>query len=76
MLKKKFIFCLLLFLLLPASAFSYFDPGSGSYFIQIIIAFIASCFVFFKNPITFIKYYFKKNKKKIDNEKIKDKSNN
>ena len=76
MLKKNFIYPLLLFLLFPSSVYSYFDPGSGSYLVQLIIAFIASCFVFLKNPITFIKHYFKKNKKKIDNEKLKDKSNN
>ena len=74
--KKKIFIFLLLFILLPASAHSYFDPGSGSYLVQLIIAFIASCFVFFKNPIMFIKHYFKKNKKKPDNEQHKDKFNN
>jgi len=29
---------LLLFLLLPSTAFAYIDPGSGSYFVQIISA--------------------------------------
>ena len=76
MLKKNIIFLLLLFNLFPVNAYSYFDPGSGSYLVQLILAFIASCFVFFKNPIMFIKHYFKKNKKKEDNEKFKDKSNN
>ena len=75
MFKKNNIFFLLLFILFPASAYSYFDPGSGSYLIQLILAFIVSCFVFFKNPIMFIKHYFKKDKKKIDNEKFKNKSN-
>tara|TARA_Y100000590_G_scaffold411406_1_gene505420 strand:+ start:287 stop:514 length:228 start_codon:yes stop_codon:yes gene_type:complete len=74
MFNKNIIF-LLLFILCPENAYSYFDPGSGSYLVQLIIAFIASCFVFFKNPIMFIKQYFKKNKKKEDNEKFKDKSN-
>ena len=74
MFKKNIVF-LLLFVFYPLNAYSYFDPGSGSYLIQLIIAFIASCFVFFKNPIMFIKHYFKKNKKKTDNEKQKDKIN-
>ena len=74
MFNKKIIY-LLFFILSSTNAYSYFDPGSGSYLVQLILAFIASCFVFFKNPIMFIKQYFKKNKKKEDNEKFKDKSN-
>ncbi|HEC91954.1 MAG TPA: hypothetical protein ENI51_03010 [Candidatus Atribacteria bacterium] len=31
---------ILLFLILPQNSFAYLDPGTGSYFFQIIIAFI------------------------------------
>ena len=71
-LKNLFIFLFLFFF--PTKAFSYFDPGSGSYLIQLFIAFIASCYFFIRNPIQFIKSFFNKNKKDKD-EKDKDKSN-
>ena len=48
----------------------YFDPGTGSLFIQIIVAFVASIgvfFVFFKNKIKNIFVKGKKENKK--NEK-------
>ena len=50
---------LFLYIVIPNKAFAYFDPGSGSFLIQIFLAFFASCVVFFKNPITFIKNYLK-----------------
>tara|TARA_B100001059_G_C17825577_1_gene581148 strand:+ start:120 stop:344 length:225 start_codon:yes stop_codon:yes gene_type:complete len=59
---KFFLFCFFL-ILLPSRAFSYFDPGAGSFLIQLFIAFIASCYLFITNPIQFIKNYFKKDKK-------------
>ena len=71
---KKFnFFALFLLLSMPTDVFAYFDPGSASFIIQILVAFIGSVIVFLKNPITFIKEYFKK-KHKID-DKIKDKLN-
>ena len=65
-------------ILFPTQAFSYFDPGSGSYLIQLFIAFIASCYFFITNPIQFIKSFFnKKKEKKLEknqNEKTENKS--
>ena len=50
------------------NAFAYFDPGTGSYIIQLILAFLASCYFFITNPIKFIKEKIKhfKEKNKID----------
>ena len=62
-LKKTFIL-FLLYIVIPNKAFAYFDPGSGSFLIQIFLAFFASCVVFFRNPITFIKNYLKQKKEK------------
>lgn len=70
-LKKTLIF-LLLYIVIPNNAFAYFDPGSGSFLIQIFLAFFASCVVFFKNPITFIKNYLKQKK---ENKHKEDKKN-
>ena len=55
------------------NAFAYFDPGSGSYLIQLFIAFIASCYFFITNPIKFIKSFFNKKKDKNENEKTENK---
>lgn len=51
-------------------AYAYFDPGTGSYIIQLIIAFLASCYFFITNPIKFLKEYLRKfkRKKEIDQE--------
>tara|TARA_B100000427_G_scaffold78813_1_gene64198 strand:- start:6244 stop:6462 length:219 start_codon:yes stop_codon:yes gene_type:complete len=62
---------IVLSLFFQQTSYAYFDPGTGSYFIQLIIAFLASCYLFITNPIKFIKSYFKKNKKR--NEIDKDK---
>ena len=69
----KYLFIYFILTLFPTQAFSYFDPGSGSYLIQLFIAFIASCYFFIRNPIQFIKSFFNKNKKDKD-EKNKDNS--
>ena len=62
----------LILILFPTQAFSYFDPGSGSYLIQLFIAFIASCYFFITNPIQFIKSFFKKNQDEKTENKSKD----
>jgi hypothetical protein len=45
----------------------YIDPGSGSYFIQVIIAAVLGIAFFFKNIALYIKHFFyrffKNNKK-------------
>ncbi len=71
-LKIKIIFILSFFF--TNNAFAYFDPGSGSYLIQLFIAFIASCYFFITNPIKFIKSFFNKKKDKNENEKTENKS--
>ncbi len=74
----KYLFIYLILILFPTQAFSYFDPGSGSYLIQLFIAFIASCYFFITNPIQFIKSFFNKKKdkdlEKNQNEKTENKS--
>ena len=68
----------LILILFPTQAFSYFDPGSGSYLIQLFIAFIVSCYFFITNPIQFIKSFFNKKKdknlEKNQDEKTENKS--
>lgn len=36
----------------------YIDPGSGSYFVQALIAAVLGVAFFFKNIITYIKHWF------------------
>ena len=72
MIIKNYIL-LLLYIVIPNNAFAYFDPGSGSFLIQIFLAFFASCVIFFKNPITFIKNYLKQKKENKYKEDKKDK---
>ena len=74
----RYLVIYLTLILIPTQAFSYFDPGSGSYLIQLFIAFIASCYFFITNPIQFIKSFFNKKKdknlEKNQNEKTENKS--
>ena len=74
----KHLVIYLILILYPTQAFSYFDPGSGSYLIQLFIAFIASCYFFITNPIQFIKSFFNKKKdkdlEKNQNEKTENRS--
>ena len=65
----KETFLTIFILIFPVNAYAYFDPGTGSYIIQIILAFLASCYFFITNPYKFLKKYFKKNKKNNENEK-------
>ena len=75
MLRISFYY-LLFFFLFTTKGFAYFDPGTGSYIIQLIIAFLASCYFFITNPIKFIKEKIKnlKEKNKVD-KKDSDRSN-
>ena len=65
--KNIFIFLFFFISVIISPANAYIDPGTGSFILQAIIAVGASIIVFFKNPITMIKLYFKskKEKKKI-----------
>ena len=65
----RILFCYLLFsFLFTSKAFAYFDPGTGSYIIQLILAFLASCYFFITNPVKFIKEKIKnfREKNKVD----------
>ena len=54
----------------PTVSYAYFDPGTASFIIQSIIAFLGSVLVFISNPIRYIKNFIKKIKeKKNGNEK-------
>ena len=69
-------FYLLISFLFTTKSFAYFDPGTGSYIIQLILAFLASCYFFITNPVKFIKEKIKnfKEKNKLD-KKDSDRSN-
>tara|TARA_B100001939_G_scaffold315670_1_gene301039 strand:+ start:66 stop:284 length:219 start_codon:yes stop_codon:yes gene_type:complete len=70
---RKIFFLILFSFTLTTNVFAYFDPGTGSYIIQLIIAFLASCYFFITNPIQFIKQkikYFRR-KNKIDKKNSK-----
>lgn len=69
---KNFVLFLIYFLyVLVSPAIAYIDPGTGSFILQAIFALGASIIVFFKNPITMIKLFFKSRR----NNKNKKKSN-
>ena len=62
----KIIFKLVIFTLLfnQSVSYAYFDPGTASFIIQSIIAFLGSVLVFMTNPIRYIKNFIKKFKEK------------
>jgi hypothetical protein len=66
----KLIFLLSIFFITPA--FAYFDPGSGAFIIQAIIAFFAAISFYLGYPIRIIKRFFTYIKNKI----FKKKDNN
>ena len=69
--KKRFFFKLLiLFLIFNNSAYAYFDPGTGAFIIQAIIALIAVITLYLGYSIKKLKKIFGKIKKilfKVDN---------
>ena len=73
--KKILIFSITILFLVPSNAQAYLDPGSGSFIIQMIIAFLASIVIFFKNGTIYIKNLILKfvnffSKKKNFNQKL------
>lgn len=48
--------------------FVYIDPGSGSYLIQVIIAAILGVAFYFKTAWNWIKSFFVRNTKKMNND--------
>ncbi len=79
---KKLVYYLLIILLLnPSFAYAYLDPGSGGFIIQMLIAFIASIVLFFKNGMMYLRNFFFKflslfSKKKIEHKKENEEENN
>lgn len=58
-LSTLFIFCGLYFVTCK-SAYAYLDPGLGSFFVQLLVAFAVGTMFFFKQVWAFIKDFFKK----------------
>lgn len=59
--------------LFPNVAFAYIDPGTGSFILQAILAFLASVAVFFGYQLKIAKSFFKKLFRKKDEKKEIDK---
>ena len=74
--KKIFLRFLILFFLLNNSAYAYFDPGSGAFIIQAIIALFASIAFYLGYPMRVLKNMIQKIKnfffKIDDNNKKKE----
>tara|TARA_B100001123_G_C15332708_1_gene1031785 strand:+ start:4122 stop:4352 length:231 start_codon:yes stop_codon:yes gene_type:complete len=74
--KKIFFKFTLVFLLISSPSYAYFDPGSGAFIIQAIIALFAAITFYLGYPIRVLKKIIIKIKKiffKIDdNDKKKD----
>ena len=66
----KIILYLIFYLLfLSDSSFAYFDPGTGAYFLQAIIAILSAVVFYLFHPILFLKRIFEKIKKKFFQKK-------
>ena len=57
--KQIFLYIAFLFLLFPKSAYAYLDPGTGSYFFQMLIAGLLGSLFFLKTIIRKVKEFFK-----------------
>ena len=68
---NKFLIAFFFFQLFSVNAYAYFDPGTGAYIVQVILAFLASCYLFIKNPFKYIREYLKSKKKKNNNNEQK-----
>ena len=61
----------LLTFLFDAAAFAYLDPGSGSFLIQMLVAFLATLTFYFRTLIDFIKSSIQKIKNFLKKKKDK-----
>lgn len=61
---RIFVYGALLFLLFPRQAHAYLDPGTGSYFFQMLIAGLLGSLFFVKSIIKGVKEFFKSISKK------------
>lgn len=73
---NKILYYSVIYFLFTTKAFAYFDPGTGSYIIQLILAFFASCYFFITNPIKFIKEKIRNLREKNKVEKKDTDTNN
>ena len=73
----KNIYIILFYTLsLSSNAQAYFDPGSGAFIIQAIIAFVSAVIVYLTSPFVWIKNFFKKIFKKKEYQKDVKNENN
>ncbi len=47
-------------LALPNLAFAYIDPGSGAYFLQLLMALVGAVVFYITHPAQLIKYFLEK----------------
>ena len=59
-LKGLFLILFLYFFLLGSISYAYFDPGTGAFVLQAIIAFLAAVVFYLGYPIRYIKQLYKK----------------
>ena len=65
----KFFTILLITLIYAQNAFAYFDPGTGAFIVQAIIAFFAAIAFYLGYPIRLIKNFYQKIKLKLSKNK-------
>jgi len=71
--KMMLLFFGIFFLMLPQTAYSYLDPGTGSYVIQVLLAaFVGAAFTvkiyWAKIKMVFVNLFMKKSQKRQDNQ--------
>lgn len=65
---RKFIIPVAAILLFPGTAFAYVDPGTGAYFLQLLIAIFGAAIFYISRPVQLFKLivdFFVKKIKKI-----------
>ena len=62
------IFLIIFILLTSTKSYAYFDPGTGSFIVQSLIAFFTVIIIYLKLPFLYIKNFFSKFKKKNKNK--------
>jgi len=74
LIRSHIIFFSFIFFFTPTNSYAYLDPGTGSFIIQIIIAFALGAIIFIKIYFNKIKDFFSKifSKKKSKDEKPDD----
>ena len=73
--KDLYIIIILLFFLFSNSAYAYFDPGSGAFIVQAIIAMFGVMIFYLGYPYRILKTILKKIKLKLFKSKSDEKNN-